>query len=146
MWLFTISSVSVLGYYQITYLFQTRNLAKYLLSDRFFQLWTLWEAAIKTAGQRRDSDTEPLFAELVKLTTPGQPATVHLDDWSVQSWRRMDKFWITVIARLDRTPQTALYELKSSQLSDGRPDIHRLDDLGEFGGSFANMAGARALR
>jgi phosphopantetheinyl transferase len=103
-----------------------------LTSDRFFQLWTLWEAAIKAAGDQDDNDKADLFAGLLKKVSPGEPSAANLEDWSSQSWKKANQFWITVVARRGKSPRPGLYELGPSQIDDDRPELRRLDDLDNF--------------
>jgi phosphopantetheinyl transferase len=117
-----------------------------LSSDRFFQLWTLWEAAIKVDGGRSDDDTRHLFANLISKTTPEQASPASMGNWYTQSWKNSGEFWITVIARLDNTPQVQLYELVSFQSKGGHLDIRRLDDLGPLDVSSPRMAEEVPLR
>jgi phosphopantetheinyl transferase len=96
--------------------------------NRFFQLWTLWEATIKAAASGADHITQQLFTRLVENTSSGQPSSLTLDQWSTRSWMWADHSWVTVVARLHTAPRIHLYELISSPLNDRDLDFRRLEN------------------
>jgi phosphopantetheinyl transferase len=108
------------------------NSGAHLDPNRFYQLWTLWEATLKANSGNDAIDTTQLFNDLANEIEPGRPSSASLGDWRIQSWKREGEFWVTVVLRLDTMPQIRLFEMTSRALDTHEPDIRAIVSSSDF--------------
>ena len=78
-----------------------------LTCNRFYQLWTLWEATLKLPGGPGEPQ-RALFAALAHVLPPGVPGTAAAAGGFAQSWLCPDRFWLTVVSLGRRAPRMRL--------------------------------------
>jgi phosphopantetheinyl transferase len=104
-----------------------------LTANRFYQLWTLWEATLKLPGGYRQRQ-RGLFAALARVFEPGAPGAAAAAACFAQSWLCPDHFWLTVVSCGARAPRIRLLAVaawgmdgEAARLAEHEADAGRIE-------------------
>ena len=82
--------------------------------DRFTQLWTLWEAAVKCDGGTVFAASTPAFESLSRLCHPGAEQSWSAGGYWAQSTRLDQRHWLTLVAACPAPPYLDVFHVDKS--------------------------------
>ncbi|MSR09717.1 MAG: hypothetical protein EXR82_09410 [Gammaproteobacteria bacterium] len=88
--------------------------------DRFTQLWTLWEAAVKCDGVSVLAAHTPAFASLARQFRPGTEQSWSAGGYWAQSMRLDQRHWLTLVAARTVPPAVDIFHVDHSAAAAGQ--------------------------
>lgn len=88
--------------------------------NRFTQLWTLWEAAVKCDGVSVLAAHIPAFASLARQFRPGTEQSWSAGGYWAQSMRLDQRHWLTLVAARTAPPAVDIFHVDHSAAAAGQ--------------------------